>query len=592
MKQIIVVLIMALSISTAGAQISVKVRKTNSGGDVDIKTSGKPKTNGTSPGTEGQTTPPSTEPKTTPTSTKDTASRPVATSSYDESYQGPAKVQLKAFWRQLEKLRDGDMAALNNAERMLGQVKQNDPSYNVSLFETEVAEYRANVNKATVAKSNAANAAEAEKKYFQDVWHKMIGVYSKGSIIEPGVTGKTYLDKVQAVNLTEYTEKKPTASSTEAKKFVEMIDEMLADYENYLKRTDRLRWNVTEVMVKARNEANPQTKMKMLEQAKYECEAVLMMSAGNTTFQQKLDEVNKLLGNADAEAAKNYTSDFHKQNVGKIVWSNKPLVIGKEKDMQANIKNEFKSGEAIFGTIYLGNTAKQLMNGNEMLRVIIKVDGGTAIWGGDLSYFILPLTVQDKSYVQFALLPDDEWYSKNYAPYVKEENWTYSYLMDDLVKAGDISHTITCEFDFPSTIQSNIKSSLSLDLSSGITQLKTQSVKLHDQLMASRTLPKAGMSNAALEQQMLAAANNLGWNDKFLKTVITSSSWSIAKNDITGAILYRYLGAVCTTKSADGKCYYQEFTFRQDYTGGGNYSNIIKNNSYGSKREIGCDKLK
>jgi hypothetical protein len=316
------------------------------------------------------------------------------------------------------------------------------------------------------------------------------------------------------------------------------------------------------------------------------------MSPNNTAFKQKLEEVNKLLGSADGEASKFYTSEFHKQNLGRIVWSNKPLVISKEKDMTANIKTEFKTGESIFGTMYLGNNLKQLMNGNTMMRVVIRIDGGTAVWGGDLSYFIVPLTVQDKSYLQFALLPDEQWFKDNYAPYVKEENWTYSYFMDDLAKSGDVSHTLTCELKFPTNIQNDIKSSLSLDLGNGSASVKALSTKLHDQLMASRTLPKAGMSNAALEQQMVNVANNLGWNDKFSKAIITSSSWNTAKNDLTGAILYRWVGAVCTIKGTDGKCYYQEFSFRQDYSGGGNYSSTVKFNSYGGKKEIGCDKVK
>ena len=100
------------------------------------------------------------------------------------------------------------------------------------------------------------------------------------------------------------------------------------------------------------------------------------------------------------------------------------------------------------------------------------------------------------------------------------------------------------------------------------------------------------MNNASIEQQIVAAANNEGWNDKFLKAIITSSSWNIEKNSLTSVIMYRYLSAVCTIKSPDGKCYYQEFTFRQDYAGNGNYDSKIKFNSYGGKKEIGCDKLK
>lgn len=595
MKHIITFLCFVFALTISRAQISIRAKDTPKGKDVDVSIR-------TNPGSSKGSTDKGTSTKTTPTGNNgqpapatDTASKPSGASPFDESYAGPAKVSLKAFWRQLEKLRSGEytLSNINNAERMLNEVKQKDPSYNIADLQAEVAGYRQKANNDAASQKAAAGKAEAETMYFKDAWMKMVNIYSKGIDMGSGGSGKTYLDRVKAFNLEEYKEKRKAAGEQPSpNSYPNLIDAMLADYDNYIKRSDRLKWNVTEVMVKSRNEPNPQEKIALLNEAKYECEAVLIMSPDNAAFKQKLDEVNKLLGNAGAEAAKYYTSDFHKENVGKIVWSSKPLVIGKEKEMSAVIKNKFVTGEPIFGTAYLGNPAKQLMNGNERLRVIIKVDNGTAVWGGDLSYFILPLSSQDKSYIQFALLPDEDWFSKNYAPYVAKENWTYSYFMDQLVQAGDISHEITFSMEFPTNIQGDIDGSLSLDLSGGSTAIKALSTKLHDQLMASRTLPKAGMSNAALEQQMLAAANGLGWKDKFLKTVITSSSWAISKNELTGAILYRYVNAVCTLKDYEGKCYYQEFSFRQDYTGGGNYSGTVKYNSYGSKREIGCDKIK
>ena len=586
MKKLSVFTLVLLLVSYTQAQINVRLKKTPDTKEIDIKTNSK---HAASPDKKQATT----DTKEKPVLKKDSTAS-VATTPADEAYNGPAKVQLKSLMRYMQKLRAGDIlpSTLSNAERMLEQVKQADASYNISGYEKEIAVYRQNANKESQSVADSKSVAEAEGNYFKNLHQKIIGIYSTGINIEPGVTGKVYLERVKAINLAEYNQKKATVTGVEAKKFVERIDQMLADYDDYLKRSDRLRWNVTELMLKSRSKQNQQEKMNLLETAKYECEAVLLISPANAAFKQKLEEVNKLLGSANAEASINFTSDFHKEHVGQIVWSSKPLIIGKEKEMAAQIKTEFKSGESVFGVVYLGNKVNQLMNGNQRLRVIIKVDGGTAIWGGDMSYLIVPLAVQDKSYFQFALLPDEDWFAKNYAPYVADENWTYSYLMDELVRAGDISHNITCELDFPSTIQGNIKSSFTLDLSNSITQIKTLSTKLHEQLMASRSLPKAGMNNAALEQQMLTAANKLGWKNIFLKAVITSSSWSISKNELTGAILYRYVSAVCTTKEYDGKCYYQEFTFRQDYTGGGNYSNTIKYNSYGSKREIGCDKIK
>lgn len=592
MKQVTLLLSLSFFFFVSHAQISVRVKDSPRGREVDVQAKTKPAADKGATTTKPSTTtkPAGTEPATAPA---DTTTHP-ASGKPDPGYTGPAKVSLKSFWSHLEKLRAGTGTAstLSNAERMLKMVKEQDPSYDVSALATEVASYRDKANSEEASKKAAAGKADAEKNYFKDLYTKIIGIYSSGRDIQPGVTGKIYYDRVKEINFEEFQQKRKEAGEQGPNSYPVSIDKALADYDAYVTRADRLKWNVVELMTKSRNAANPQDKKQLLEEARYECMAILIVSSSNAPFKQKLEEVNKLLGAADAEAAKFFTSDFHKENLNKIVWSNKPLVVGKEKEMGTAVKSEFKTGDFIYGTVYLGVNVKDAMDNNSNLRVRIRVDGGTAVWGGDLSYIELPVAAQGKSWFQFALLPDAQWLKDNYAPYLAEENWTLSYFMDELARSGDISHKITCELIFPTNKVDNIKSEFSLDLGSGSADIKALAGKLHSELMASRQLPKAAMSNASLEQQMVAAANNLGWNDKFLKAVITSSSWVVAKNELTGAILYRWLGAVCTIKGPDGKCYYQEFSFKQDYTGGGNYSSTVKFNSYGGKREIGCDKLK
>jgi len=513
----------------------------------------------------------------------------------DPGYTGPAKVQVKMFWNQIEKLKAGTAtgSAFASAERAIRVVKETDKDYNTADMEAALKPWKEKADKDQNDK-NAANAKkEEERNYYKHVWAKMVSVYSTGYDIEPGVVGKTYYDRVMDLKLDEYKEKRKALGEVEPKSYPALIDAMLADYDQYLARADRMKWNVISPMTGSRNAANPQKKMEILEQVKYECEAVLVLSPGNAAFKQKLEEVNKLMGSAAGEASKFFTSDFHKQYLNQIVWSSKPLVVGKENEMASFIKNGFKTGDYIYGTAYLGVLAKDAMNGNDDLRVRIRVDGGTAIWGGDLSYFELPVSAQGKSYIQFALLPDAQWLKDNYAPYLAEENWTLSYLMDELARSGDISHEITCELIFPTNKISDIDGKLSLDLSGGADAIKALSGKLRNELMASRQLPKAGMSNPALEKQMLATMQKLpGWKEKFRKAVIHSASWNIKKNELTGAILYRYIGVVGACTDAQGKCYVQEFTFRQDYAGGGNYESTAKYNSYGGKREIGCDKIR
>ncbi|MBK7434119.1 MAG: hypothetical protein IPI66_09640 [Chitinophagaceae bacterium] len=515
--------------------------------------------------------------------------------SQDPGYAGPAKVQVKMFWAQIEKLKAGTATAstISNAERAIKMVKENDPSYNTADMEAAVKPWKEKADKEKGDKQSAVAKADEERQYFKEIWAKMVSVYSTGRDIEPGVVGKAYFDRVTALNLDEYKEKRKALGEVDPKSYAGLIDAKLADYDNYLERSERLKWNVVQPMTESRNASNPQKKMDILEQVKYECQAVLILSPDNAAFKQKLEEVNKLMGSAAGEASKFYTSDFHKQHLNQVVWSSKPLVIGKENEMASFIKTGFKSGDYIYGTAYLGIMASDAMNNNTNLRVRIRVDGGTAIWGGDLSYIELPVSAQGRSYIQFALLPDAQWLKDNYAPYIQEENWTLSYLLDELARSGDISHEITCELIFPTSKIRDIKSAFSLDLGSGSEAIKALSGKLHNELMASRQLPKAGMNNLALEKQMLATMQKLpGWNETFSKAVITSSGWTIKKNDLTGVILYRYIGVIGACTDAQGKCYYQEFTFRQDYAGGGNYESTAKYNSYGSKREIGCDKIK
>lgn len=512
----------------------------------------------------------------------------------DDNYTGPAKTQVRSFWAQIEKLKTGNAvgSTISNAERMIQMIKEKDPGYNTAALEAEVKPWKDKATKEKGEANAATQKADDSNAFFNEFWRKLIGVYSKGGSREPGVTGETYYNRVKELNLVEFEERKKQLGEIKPNSFVAKIVEQLADYDDYVVRAERLKWNVTVPMTESRNAANPQKKIDLLTQAKFECEAVLLMSPNNEPFKKKLAEINKLMGNAEGESAKFFTSDFHKEHLNKIVWSSKQLVIGKENEMASSIKTEFKTGEAIFGTAYLGIDAKDAMNNNSKLRVRIQVDGGTAVWGGDLSYIDFPLSVQGKSYIQFALLPDAQWLSTNYAPYLKNENWTISYFLDDLVRGGDISHEITYELIFPTSKISNIESKLTLDLNDGITEIKKLATKLSGELMASRQLPKAGMSNASLESQMLTAANKLGWNSTYTKAVITSSGWTVRKNQVTGAIVNRTIGAVCATKDPDGKCYLQEFSFSQDYTGGGNYSGTVKYSSYGGKREIGCDKVK
>jgi hypothetical protein len=91
----------------------------------DNKTSPAGNESKTSPSGETKTTPPVTE---SPKPATDTAAKPAVTATYDASYTGPAKVSLKSFWTHMEKIKagTGTASSLNNADRMLKQIKEQD----------------------------------------------------------------------------------------------------------------------------------------------------------------------------------------------------------------------------------------------------------------------------------------------------------------------------------------------------------------------------------------------------------------------------------------------------------------------------------
>lgn len=598
MKQVTTLLCLVIFFVSADAQISIKVKKTVSGNEVDVKTSGRPNTSNSA----GTKTIPSDNQSPTPAETKtapvtetpktviDTAAKPSGNSSFDASYNGPAKVQLKSFWRYMDKLRAGDMNALGNAVRMLDQAKQADPSYNLSGIEAELKAYVDKDKQSSAIAEAGANKKEEDERFVRDTWMTLIDIYDKREGTPIGASdGRGYYEKAKSLDIPRFYIIRDAAGAN-ASKNITMVDEILKDYNAYLDRSKLI--DMVYQYLNASKTGTPEDRKENLEQARLFCLGVLILVPDRQDFKQKLNDIAKQTGNVNADVAKYFTSEFHKEHLNKIVFSTKPLVIGKEKDMGAVIKNDFKAGESVFGTVYLGRTVKEAQDGKPMLKINFTVEHGREVRGGE-TYLLVPDAVQQQSYFQFALIPDEQWLKNNYKQYIDDNNWTIILMTEALAEDNsDPVQKVTVELDFWKPGAENMKAAMSYDISDGATALKNLAKKLRADHLASVQLPKAGMSNPSLEQQMLAVANGLGWKDKYTKTIIRSSEWHISKNELTGAIIYRGLSAVCITKDDEGRCYYQEFSFTQDYVGGGNYSSKLKFGGYGGKKELTCDKVK
>lgn len=101
-------------------------------------------------------------------------------------------------------------------------------------------------------------------------------------------------------------------------------------------------------------------------------------------------------------------------------------------------------------------------------------------------------------------------------------------------------------------------------------------------------LPKAKMTDKALEAKILAAYKNRFPGDAPKEVRIISDRWIINKHQYTGVPMRRYVNAVIG-RDRKGKCSRDEFSFAQDYDGTAYQNEVyLYGEGIGSEREISC----
>ncbi|MFA5973614.1 MAG: hypothetical protein WC780_14780 [Lentimicrobiaceae bacterium] len=111
-------------------------------------------------------------------------------------------------------------------------------------------------------------------------------------------------------------------------------------------------------------------------------------------------------------------------------------------------------------------------------------------------------------------------------------------------------------------------------------------------------MPAAKKTDAALENRMIGAFKNSNdWKSGFidasevLRISIIDPDWFIRRNELTGAILHRYIRAAIAVKTKTGNCaYYNLVTFQEDYVGG--KFQPLKYDGAGDKVTMDCANVK
>ncbi len=110
-------------------------------------------------------------------------------------------------------------------------------------------------------------------------------------------------------------------------------------------------------------------------------------------------------------------------------------------------------------------------------------------------------------------------------------------------------------------------------------------------------MPLAKKTDVALESLMIAAFKGSNdWKTGFvdatevLRISIYDADWYIRRNELTGAILHRYIRAAIAVKTKNGNCAYYPVTFQEDYVSG--KFQPLKYDGVGDKVMMDCGNVK
>lgn len=267
-----------------------------------------------------------------------------------------------------------------------------------------------------------------------------------------------------------------------------------------------------------------------------------------------------------------FTSNFHKENAGKIIFSKSRMTI-KQEDPSV-VSNKYSAGDYIYAMIYMNGTFTELTQQMYSVRLIIEVDGNEKA-NRD---FTIKNEDQENTYLRIEISPEPttaetqgaEIYSK-----ALSELSPRFHKVSVIFKSTGISTDILAQGEFE------------LDCTSGLDKLAAIAQQLRSIRLSKVRMPNAAMRDAKLEQEMITASDHPV--DKPIRAVITGTEWTVHRHPISGAIEYRTIPAAVATKKTDGTCKIFYLTFKQDYNG--KTYGKTQSHAVGDSDEIPCENV-
>lgn len=520
---------------------------------------------------------------------------------YNNYYRFKTDLLTKAFEYYRHKKPTNSFKSLKDAKEILTQITNKHQDLNLALVHSEIERLEGLLNSESGSEISSTLNKEADANYFRNLVMNLPYIYSEGPKGARGAKGlkdftgdwvyKTNkmfesFTVEQFQNNIETSKKEGTYPRVQF--YAEQVQKALNDYPAFISKSNGMFNTYIDYLNDSSVKGNPQLEIEQLKRAQIFCKLLLKFAPGNPTASKWLTQVENQM--KSKKNAISYDSEMHEKYLGKMLFSKKEITVGNE--VASDFTTSFKAGDHIYGIVYLPTRLRELTDSYAMNNMEISINGGiisnptnTAVW--------VTSPMQDKNYLQFALLPSEQWKKKNGKPYLENDIRTFEHTLNGLINAGPYSDAeVGVKLSMRKPGQS-FRASFKIDVSSGLDELRKMLTQSENERLSEIKLPKAGMNDVNLQNQALAIMRRKseGSGKTYNKAIITSVNWDYDKS-YAGVTVSRSIDIAMVSKEHDGKCMYQYINFKQQAKGDGTFNSNLEFAGAGTNVYISCDNVK
>ncbi len=460
-------------------------------------------------------------------------------------------------------------------------VKSTEKKADNSKTEKDVTTKKASFSSSESSESNVVKYDEEYKKFVSSKYHT---AYYLGEYPERYGSEQLYQEALELDYPATYKCVKEkglqNANENHYNILIEFKDKIPAMIDNHVQ--PEIKKYIAEAY-KEKGNNNTQKAVLNLDVASKYANAVLLLDPENEKGLQLNSDIKKAQTDIAADYyARLYTSDFHKTNKGKILFSSQPVTVRKEDP--SRFKTKFTGTDKIYGIVYLDGYAGTVQNSltyfthDETGGYYVDVDNGVSDFNIRVTH---DKNEMKKSYLLLEIIPD----AGKATNTQQAVDW-----IEQLAGLSPSSHTLKIGYHKGNTDIHYAIGEIELDWSTAdITKLK-ENAKLavknaKDNKAKMAELPEQfSYSSGHFYDPKLSTANIKSLLKNKWDNCATITQLIIEKHDEGDEyMIYKDFGVPdykstrvpvhAVYKGKDGWCYYvTDIHFRREYSGAGNYS--------------------